>query len=114
MGAVHLPIRERNAPQPLAPRVGARRQVDLTLDQVDDGIEHLGFVRDVVVEGHRFDPECLREAAHREGFQAFGIGELDRGGEHPLARERFASHRVGSWRIGHPGVAPWALTSLTA
>jgi hypothetical protein len=62
--------------------------VDLPGDDLDDPVQDLFLAGDVVVEGHRFGPEFLREAAHRERPQAALVGELDRGPQHPLPAQR--------------------------
>ena len=72
-----------------------REDVDLTDEQVDDAVEDVVFVRDVVVQRHRLNPEFLAKPTHTERVDAGGIGERDRSLEHPFFAERGTAIGVG-------------------
>ncbi len=78
------------------PVVAGGGQVHLAEHQVDHTVEQVVLVGDVVVQGHRLDPEGLAEPAHAERLQAAGVGEFDGGPQHALTGERPA---LGLWRL---------------
>jgi hypothetical protein len=80
----------------LAPAVGHLGGWDQQLahDRVADEGDQLVLRLDVVVERHRPGAELARDPPHRHGLEAFGIGDLQRGLDDPLARES---------RLAHPG-----------
>ena len=63
-----------------APVVGelALGDDDLGHHRVAHQRDQLVLVADVVVERHRPGAEALGDAAHRDGVEAFGVGDLDR------------------------------------
>ena len=72
--------RLRMAAPPIGPAV---RQVDLAEDEVDHPVHEIVLVGEVVVEGHRLDPELLAELAHRECLEPALVGALDGGLQAP-------------------------------
>ena len=84
----------------------ARRPLDLGEHEVDDAVEDRLLVGHVVVERHRLDAELLGEAPDRECVDAAGVGEVDGGLQHPLARERRAALGARARRS-----VPWSTTS---
>ena len=53
----------------------AGRDLDLAHDEVDDAVPDVVFVGDVVVQGHRLNPELLTEPAHRERLEPTFVGQ---------------------------------------
>jgi hypothetical protein len=60
---------------------------DLGQDLLEEAVEDRVFVRDVLVEGHRFDAERLPEAPHRDGLETVAVGKPDGGSKDPGAAE---------------------------
>jgi len=80
--------------------LGARRQLDLARDQLDDAVQEVVLVRDVVVERHRLDPELLAEPPHavdwKEGLRQTAIS----------SHEVFLRHRWACSLMMRPRASP--------
>src|SRR5215472_3214182 len=76
----------------------------------EDGIHHLEqetvFVLDVPVERHRGDTDLVRNAAHRDGTQTFGIGDRDGGSDDAIRRQATLERAVPPGRWCGPWPSP--------
>src|SRR5262249_37428006 len=86
--AQDLPGRDGPPPHGGSPVAVAGGQVDLAEHGVDHSVEEVPLASDVVVERHRLDSERLAELAHAKRGDPAGVGEGDRGSEHPIAAQR--------------------------
>jgi hypothetical protein len=77
-------------------------EIDLAEHKIDQTVQEVVFAGDVVVQGHRLDPEVLAEAPHAQRPDAVTISELDRGPQHAIPGQRRSA-------LGFPHV----LTKLT-
>src|SRR4051812_38331309 len=71
-----------------APVTLRNRQVHLAEDEVDDAVDDLVLAGDVVVDGHRLDPERLRERPDRQRRQAAVVGDARGAVEDALSAQR--------------------------
>ena len=97
MGFDSGPGGEGDRAQRLAPVVGQRlRHQHLAADLVQHQVQQLVLVGDVGVKAHRPDPELLGQAAHRDRFQALGVGHPHRRVDDLLAARTglFGGHDV--------------------
>src|SRR5215471_4659869 len=96
----HAARAERHSPERGFPVGGT----SIGRDHADHGVDHA--VEEVVlaahrgVEGHRLDPQLLREPEHADRSDAVSVGELNGGRHHLLPRQLSAAFRI---RLAHAG-----------
>jgi hypothetical protein len=79
--------RDRALPDRLLP-VRVRRELDVTHDEVDHGVDEVALVVHVVVQRHGFDPEVFCELPHTERVEPAVVGKRDGSAHHPVSRQR--------------------------
>src|SRR5437868_4815116 len=89
----HPTVRASSGPEPLSDVAGSIRVVELAHHCFADPVEHVFLVAHVVVERHRLDADLASDPAHRDGLEAVGIHDAERGGDDALAGQTLAFFR---------------------
>ncbi len=92
------------------PAGSAGWQSDLAEDEVGDAVQDVLLARDVVVEGHRLDPELLPEPANGQRLDPARVGKNEGGTQDALPAQRGPALgvEVGLTSSRAPGSSGWA------
>jgi hypothetical protein len=81
------------------PSIGARGELDLGRDHVDQPVQDLGLPADVVIERGSLDPELTRTSAHGDRLETLTIRHRDRALECPVPIDRRPTRDLASLRM---------------